>query len=237
MGDSEYLLAFQNIVIPIAYEFQPQLVLVSAGFDAAVGDPLGGYRVTPAMYGYMTHQLSALAEGRVVVALEGGYNLSSISDCATQCARALLGDPLPALLVDQDRAIRDSALQTVRDVIREQRQFWQCLAGQDKVLPLEVDGGEVDDGVELAGLEDQLDQLSLGTSRSVVRSQLVKQMEATGQAKKDNEVTVNIAPAATERDDQENACKDSKETTITGLTEVPSEDTKSTVDSQLDSHT
>eukprot|EP00092_Neocalanus_flemingeri_P007568 GFUD01008168.1.p1 GENE.GFUD01008168.1~~GFUD01008168.1.p1 ORF type:complete len:798 (+),score=290.89 GFUD01008168.1:106-2394(+) len=233
MGDSEYLLAFQNIVIPIAYEFQPQLVLVSAGFDAAVGDPLGGYRVTPAMYGYMTHQLSALAEGRVVVALEGGYNLSSISDCATQCARALLGDPLPALLVDQDRVIRDSALQTVRDVIREQRQFWQCLAGQDKVLPLEVDGGEVGDGVELAGLEDQLDQLSLGTSRSVVRSQLVKQMEATGQVKKHSEVTVNIAPAATERDDQENACKDSKETTITGLTEVPSEDTKSTVDNEI----
>jgi acetoin utilization deacetylase AcuC-like enzyme len=43
----------------------------------------------------MTHQLSGLAEGRVVVALEGGYNLSSISESAAMCARALLGDPLP----------------------------------------------------------------------------------------------------------------------------------------------
>ena len=42
-GDPEYLLAFQTIVMPVAYEFSPQLVLVSAGFDAAVGDPLSGY--------------------------------------------------------------------------------------------------------------------------------------------------------------------------------------------------
>ena len=54
MGNAEYLAAFQSIVLPIAYEFNPQLVLVSAGFDAAKGDPLGGYRLSPAMYGHMT---------------------------------------------------------------------------------------------------------------------------------------------------------------------------------------
>ena len=54
MGNAEYLVAFQSIVLPIAYEFNPQLVLVSAGFDAAKGDPLGGYRLSPAMYGHMT---------------------------------------------------------------------------------------------------------------------------------------------------------------------------------------
>jgi len=42
MGDTEYLAAFTNIVLPIAYEYGPELVLVSAGFDAAQGDPLGG---------------------------------------------------------------------------------------------------------------------------------------------------------------------------------------------------
>ena len=54
MGDTEYLMAFQSVVMPIAYEFDPQLVLVSAGFDAAKGDPLGGYRLSPGMYGHMT---------------------------------------------------------------------------------------------------------------------------------------------------------------------------------------
>ena len=42
MGDAEYLAAFHQVVLPIAYQFNPQLVLVAAGFDAAQGDPLGG---------------------------------------------------------------------------------------------------------------------------------------------------------------------------------------------------
>ena len=42
LGDTDYLAAFTNVVLPIAYEYGPELVLVSAGFDAAQGDPLGG---------------------------------------------------------------------------------------------------------------------------------------------------------------------------------------------------
>ena len=60
-GDYEYMEAFQNIVMPVAREYNPQLILISAGFDAAVGDPLSGYQVTPTMYSFLTHQLSALA--------------------------------------------------------------------------------------------------------------------------------------------------------------------------------
>lgn len=42
MGDAEYMAAFTQVVLPVAYEYNPDLVLVSAGFDACVGDPLGG---------------------------------------------------------------------------------------------------------------------------------------------------------------------------------------------------
>lgn len=42
MGDAEYIAAFQQVVMPIAYQYNPELVLVSAGFDACVADPLGG---------------------------------------------------------------------------------------------------------------------------------------------------------------------------------------------------
>lgn len=42
MGDAEYVAAFQQVVMPIAYQFNPELILVSAGFDACIGDPLGG---------------------------------------------------------------------------------------------------------------------------------------------------------------------------------------------------
>nr|KAG5705614.1 hypothetical protein BaRGS_034812 [Batillaria attramentaria] len=73
MGNAEYMAAFQRIVMPIAYEYAPELVLVSAGFDAALGDFLGGYKVTPECYGHMTHMLSGLANGKVVLALESQF--------------------------------------------------------------------------------------------------------------------------------------------------------------------
>ena len=53
-------------------QFNPELVIVSCGFDAAEGDPLGRYRLTPAGYAHMTHLLSGLANGKLVVAMEGG---------------------------------------------------------------------------------------------------------------------------------------------------------------------
>lgn len=64
MTDLEYIMAIQQIVLPIAYEFNPELVLVSAGFDAAVGDPLGGCKVSPEGFGLFTHWLSGLANGK-----------------------------------------------------------------------------------------------------------------------------------------------------------------------------
>lgn len=134
MGDSEYLLAFQSLVLPIAYQFQPELVLVSAGFDAADGDPLGGYKVSPAMYGYMTQGLLSLAQGRLVVALEGGYCLPVIAEAVLQCARAMLGDPLPGLSL-QTEEIKQSAVETVRNVIKAQAPYWSCLAQYSKTLP------------------------------------------------------------------------------------------------------
>ncbi|KAG8910506.1 Histone deacetylase hda1, partial [Tulasnella sp. 417] len=99
MGDAEYLYAFMRIVMPIAYEFAPELVIISAGFDAADGDDLGECHVSPAGYAHMTHMLSSLANGKVVVALEGGYNLNSISSSALAVAEILLGNAPPMIPV------------------------------------------------------------------------------------------------------------------------------------------
>ena len=96
-GDAEYMAAFDAIVSPLADAFAPDIVLVSAGFDAARGDPLGGCDVTPAGYAHMTHRLLSAAVGRVVVALEGGYNLASISNSAAAVLATLLGAPPPRL--------------------------------------------------------------------------------------------------------------------------------------------
>jgi len=96
-GDAEYAAAFERLLMPVAREFAPELVLVAAGFDAAARDPLGGMEVSPAGYAYMTAQLRSLAAGRLVVALEGGYNLRSISSSAAAVMRVLLGDDPPPL--------------------------------------------------------------------------------------------------------------------------------------------
>ncbi|RKP13557.1 hypothetical protein BJ684DRAFT_9889 [Piptocephalis cylindrospora] len=70
MMDSDYLLAFQTVIMPIAREFDPELVIVSAGFDSAHGDHLGGCHVSPRGYARMLTSLMTLAQGKVVVTLE-----------------------------------------------------------------------------------------------------------------------------------------------------------------------
>ncbi|XDV49512.1 hypothetical protein PO909_018747 [Leuciscus waleckii] len=125
MGDPEYMAAFHHLVMPIAREFAPELVLVSAGFDAARGDPLGGYQVTPEGYAHFTHQLMGLAAGRVLVILEGGYNLTSISESMSMCTSMLLGDSPP--LLDHLPPPKTSAAVTINNVLRAHAPFWSSL--------------------------------------------------------------------------------------------------------------
>ncbi|EOA88363.1 uncharacterized protein SETTUDRAFT_160266 [Exserohilum turcica Et28A] len=126
MGDSEYLYAFQEIVMPIATEFNPDLVIISAGFDAAEGDLLGGCFVTPACYGHMTHMLMRLAKGKLVICLEGGYNLRSIARSALAVTKVLMLEP-PDRLRDDLPAPKDSAVYTVENVKRQHSKYWKSL--------------------------------------------------------------------------------------------------------------
>ncbi|KAH6942457.1 hypothetical protein HPB50_005829 [Hyalomma asiaticum] len=97
MSDGDYLTAFFQLVLPVAYEYNPELVLVSCGFDSCVGDPLGYCRVTAEAYAQLTHLLLPLARGRVILALEGGYNLSKLPSAVCHCVSALLGLRPPQL--------------------------------------------------------------------------------------------------------------------------------------------
>ncbi|KAG9012505.1 Histone deacetylase hda1 [Tulasnella sp. JGI-2019a] len=124
MTDADYIYAFIRIVMPIAYEFAPDLVIISAGFDAAEGDKLGECHVSPAGYAHMTHMLTSLANGRVVVALEGGYNLKSISTSSLAVAEVLLGNP-PPLMPEQQAS--EVATETVWQVSRVQSHYWKSI--------------------------------------------------------------------------------------------------------------
>ncbi|XP_060713182.1 histone deacetylase 5 isoform X2 [Tachysurus vachellii] len=130
MGDVEYLTAFRTVVMPIANEFSPDVVLVSAGFDAVEGhqSPLGGYNVTAKCFGHLTKQLMKLAGGRVVLVLEGGHDLTAICDASESCVAALLGDelePLPQSVLQQKPCPKASA--SLERIIEIQSKHWSSV--------------------------------------------------------------------------------------------------------------
>ncbi len=90
-GDSEYLAAFEEVLVPAIEAFDPGLILVSAGFDAHVRDPLSATRVSSGAFGRMTELLLPLAGGRMVALLEGGYDLTGLAESVEAHVGALLG--------------------------------------------------------------------------------------------------------------------------------------------------
>jgi acetoin utilization deacetylase AcuC-like enzyme len=93
-GDAEYLAAFDHVIVPAIEKFKPDLILVSAGFDAFEHDPLAGMRVTFAGFAGMARRLRAVADrvahGRIIAVLEGGYDLDGLAGGMTQVLTSLL---------------------------------------------------------------------------------------------------------------------------------------------------
>jgi acetoin utilization deacetylase AcuC-like enzyme len=89
-----------EIISPVLRQFQPDLVLVSAGFDAHARDPLAGMRLTTDAFAAMTLELRQVAEeccgGRIVAVTEGGYDLPALADSLRAVVGALAADPSDA---------------------------------------------------------------------------------------------------------------------------------------------
>ncbi len=93
-GDAEFMAIFDSDVTPAIEKFGPDIIFISAGFDAHIDDPLGGLALTTDGYGLLTSRIVNLAKrvcaGRVVSTLEGGYNLSALADSVVAHVEALL---------------------------------------------------------------------------------------------------------------------------------------------------
>jgi len=98
--DDDYRMAFSAIVLPVLRQFEPDLILVSAGFDAHERDPLGGMRLTTAAFAAMTLDLRGVAEeccrGRIVSITEGGYDLHALGSSLDAIIAAHSGAASPA---------------------------------------------------------------------------------------------------------------------------------------------
>lgn len=87
--DDDYYKIFDDIVIPKLTIFDPDIILISAGFDSGKGDPLGGFNVTPTGYYNLTKKLLEFNKP-IMIILEGGYNLTTIANSMAECVKALL---------------------------------------------------------------------------------------------------------------------------------------------------
>jgi acetoin utilization deacetylase AcuC-like enzyme len=94
--DTEYFATLDRLMLPALRRFQPQLVLVSAGFDAHIADPLADMAVSTLGYRGIALRIAEAAaqvcDGRTVYVLEGGYRLEALARSVEQCVRVLLGE-------------------------------------------------------------------------------------------------------------------------------------------------
>ncbi len=133
-GDAEYTKVFEEILEPVALEYKPEIVFVSAGFDIYYQDPLGGMQVTPRGFANLTRIIMEFSEkicnGRVVFVLEGGYHLEGLRDSVREVLKTLHGDLLERgrdskIRESLDPSLIDPLLAKVRDT---QKVFWKSLS-------------------------------------------------------------------------------------------------------------
>lgn len=126
MSDEDYLYAFREVLIPLSDIYKPEMVLVSAGFDAYYNDPLGGMVVTEGGYAMMTKMLLEIAKkhskGRALFALEGGYDLAGLASSVKAVITEMKGSP--AYSYDKKKDPSQEILQTVKQLKRLLNPRW-----------------------------------------------------------------------------------------------------------------
>jgi acetoin utilization deacetylase AcuC-like enzyme len=121
--DGDYALIFEELLRPIAEQFSPDLVLVSAGFDAHRRDPMGGMAVSDEGFAQMMGIVSEIAQksadGRLALVLEGGYDLCALAESVRACLEVARGVTAPE--AGCATAEGEAALRRAQEV---QRAFW-----------------------------------------------------------------------------------------------------------------
>jgi acetoin utilization deacetylase AcuC-like enzyme len=127
--DADYELVYAKLGLPILEQFRPELILISAGFDAHMNDPLAGMRLTSAYFGHVTSAIAAIADrwcnGRLVAVTEGGYDLGALAESLRETILALEGGPSPRRRVaaESDASSRGEA--TVKAVLPHLSDRWK----------------------------------------------------------------------------------------------------------------
>ncbi|XP_061532593.1 polyamine deacetylase HDAC10 isoform X2 [Phycodurus eques] len=164
MQNVDYLAVFCHVLLPVAYEFCPDLVLVCAGFDSAIGDPEGEMCATPDIFAHLTHLLMNLAGGKLCAVLEGGYNLTSLSQSVCVTVQTLLGYPAPRPADLQGPC--QSALESIQCVRAAHRKYWSCFKHAAEAPPSDVSTKRIK--LEEKGREEKLQRGEAVVSKDAV---------------------------------------------------------------------
>src|SRR5262245_6815937 len=115
--DADYDIAYSRIALPVLRQFKPELVLVSAGFDAHMDDPLAGMRLTSEYFGRLTRAIAdvadATAQGRLVALTEGGYDLAGLATSLRASIGVLAGEKSSTSTPDGPTPRGDAAINAV----------------------------------------------------------------------------------------------------------------------------
>ncbi len=127
IDDAGYVAIYREILMPIAGEFKPDIVLVSAGFDPHLMDPLGGMRLTEKGFGALAGLVKDIADrhsnGRLVASLEGGYRLDTLSSSVVSVLKAFQGD-VPLVLPQKDAQLA----KRIEEVKNVHKNYWGCFS-------------------------------------------------------------------------------------------------------------
>jgi len=110
----------EEIFLPIAKEFKPDLIIISSGFDSHHLDPLGGLKLTANFYGKLIEKLQRI-QTKIVCTLEGGYNLDWIGKCLASIVGQLSGNPI---YIDDNAKETNTAENIVESLKKKMKEFW-----------------------------------------------------------------------------------------------------------------
>jgi acetoin utilization deacetylase AcuC-like enzyme len=123
-GDEGYTQVYRELLMPIALEFEPDMVLVSAGQDAHQNDPLGGMKLTSNGFGAMAGVVKEIADkcchGRIALTLEGGYNLEAQAEAIVAELKAFQGQVPSISGIDQ------RIIPKINEIKKIQSTYWTC---------------------------------------------------------------------------------------------------------------
>lgn len=130
-GDGEFVEMYRRLLVPVAQEFKPELILVSAGFDIHADDPLGGMKVTPSGFAGLTRLIVDIARqicnGRVVFCLEGGYDAEALAESALAMIDELSGRKVTDIDAMAERGQPGRIADIVNRCIHTHGQRWKSL--------------------------------------------------------------------------------------------------------------